>query len=385
MLKANYRKKTVNIVYCAQPYYIGGSEIQLNDIIRNINPHKFKLWVLLFDNGPVESFFREKGIRVKVITDKKWINLRRKISCFFRDNEIDLVHTLTPRIFQGAMVARLCGIPHIWHIYASFDTMFPAADKIRKRKALDFIYSLSSRVIVCSKYAYGQFSGLGLRGKVTVLNNGIDLDKYSSVTERRRIALRKVMGFAPKDFLVGTISRFSPEKRIEDFIAAASLVKKRQARAKFICVGQKNKSSYFYKLLAMNKKMGSPVKFINFRDDISKIVASLDLLVSAAVGDALSLVILEAMASGITVVAADSGGSPEMIINGKTGFLVAPKNPRRISELLIKLICDPRKMHNIGVLARKRAEKLFDIRRTARNLENIYFDLATQKQRLASS
>lgn len=348
-----HRAKKLNILYASQPYYIGGAEMALLNFIKNLNPAIFSHLVLFPAQGEAERLFRSSKIKTKIMP--------KRLSDFIKANKIDIVYTNTPQIFDAAMAAESAGIPHIWHMHCRLDSVYPNAGPLQIRKALELMHLVSAKIIVCSDFVKNQFEKQGLADKVVKINYGIDLKNFR---------------YQPKNcdkngFLAGMVSRIDPQKRPQDFIKAASRVKKRLPNAKFVLMGGGLNREYTAQIKKINSQAGSPVKFAGFCDDMAKVMRSLDALVLPSVGDASPLVILEAMACAKPVIASNSGGIPEMVIDGKTGILVPAKKPSALADAITELVNNPDKARLMGKLGRLRIEKHYNIGKNTQKLQDV--------------
>ncbi|MCA1818301.1 MAG: glycosyltransferase family 4 protein, partial [Acidobacteria bacterium] len=121
------------------------------------------------------------------------------------------------------------------------------------------------------------------------------------------------------------------------------------------------------------------VNFTGWRyapDDMPEVHAALSILVSASTRpESFGLVLAEAMAAGKPVVATNHGGAREVCVEGETALLVPPRDPRRMADAILKLLRDPSKAAAMGRAGRERAERHFDERRQARELQLLYEDV----------
>lgn len=106
----------------------------------------------------------------------------------------------------------------------------------------------------------------------------------------------------------------------------------------------------------------------------------MDLSILCSLREGFSNVILESMASGKPVIASNVGGSPEAILDGKTGFLIEPQDPDELAAKTIVLLKDKNLRERMGRAARKRAEDLFSTTKMLERYENLYQPLLRTKQ-----
>jgi glycosyltransferase involved in cell wall biosynthesis len=129
------------------------------------------------------------------------------------------------------------------------------------------------------------------------------------------------------------------------------------------------------------------VSFTGWRygpEDMPEVHAALSVLISASTSpESFGLVLIEAMATGKPVVATNHGGPREVCAEGETALLVPPQDPRRLADAILKLLRDPARAAAMGRAARERAERHFDERRHAQQLQRLYEEVLNQRGRAA--
>jgi len=169
------------------------------------------------------------------------------------------------------------------------------------------------------------------------------------------------------EFRMGVIGRISPEKGQADFLRAARILHKTAPECRFVVCGAPLFSGpaamrYCAELEALAE--GLPVEFAGWTEDVEGVLAALDLLVvpSAAI-DATPRVILEAFAAGVPVVAFASGGIPEIVEHGVTGFLVEERSAKALAFEIQELLREPARLRGVAETARQKARGEFSLER----------------------
>lgn len=120
-----------------------------------------------------------------------------------------------------------------------------------------------------------------------------------------------------------------------------------------------------------------------FSPEWRRVYEQADLFVMPTRADAAPFVFVEAMAAGIPAIGTTVGAIPEMIVEGETGFVVAPDDRRALGERIALLLGDPALRKRMGASGRRRVETHYDARKNAARLEQIFVNTATSGQRLA--
>jgi glycosyltransferase involved in cell wall biosynthesis len=121
---------------------------------------------------------------------------------------------------------------------------------------------------------------------------------------------------------IGVLGRIEPEKGQMDFVLAARRISERHSHCRFIVAGAPMFSGRAYLDRVMEASRGLPIEFLGWQDNVDALLMSLDMLVVPSTpNESAPRVILEAFSAGVPVVAFPSGGVPEIVKDGQTGFL----------------------------------------------------------------
>jgi glycosyltransferase involved in cell wall biosynthesis len=123
------------------------------------------------------------------------------------------------------------------------------------------------------------------------------------------------------------------------------------------------------------------VTFTGLRSDVPAVLASFTVSVMPSLNEALSNVVLESMAAGAPTVATRVGGTPEAVVDGVTGILVAPADSATLADAIVHLLSNPQLAGHLGCAARARIADHFSVRRMVCATEDLYTDLLERKQR----
>ena len=122
------------------------------------------------------------------------------------------------------------------------------------------------------------------------------------------------------------------------------------------------------------------IRFLGIRRDVRQILAILDLLVLPSLNEGMGRVLIEAQAAAKPVVATSVGGIPEVIINGKTGLLVPPKDPIALADAIIGLLCDREKAKRMGRAGKKGMNPDFGVEVMVERISHLYEKMIVEKR-----
>ena len=202
--------------------------------------------------------------------------------------------------------------------------------------------------------------------KITVVHNGIDTARFD----------RSVAAGDNLPVLVGTVGHLAPIKGQDIFLRAAALVSARRADVHFVIIGEDKspQMSYRRSLEGLVGELGlnAIVAMPGWSDDMPAVLSSLTLFVSAARSEPFGLAIVEAMATGLPVVATSSEGALEIIEDGFSGKLVPTADAEALAQAINDLLDDPRECSRLGDNARLTARERYSLQRMASDTERVY-------------
>lgn len=197
------------------------------------------------------------------------------------------------------------------------------------------------------------------RDKITVINNSVDMVKFSRATTVP--VLREEYNVTADTIAFGIVARLSPEKRHCDYVEAAKLVHAKIPNSLFFIIGDGP-------TMEEVKECAKGCDFIIFtgiRRDIPNVLCSLDCFVLPSEVESLPLSIREAMSMELPVICTDVGGNREIVADGITGILVQPHNPAKLAQAIEEVAADAELRKQMGQKARIFCADRFDARNWA--------------------
>lgn len=207
--------------------------------------------------------------------------------------------------------------------------------------------------------------------------NGINTQAFNNITNKKE-NLRRDLGLPITGQVVLHVGRFSQQKNHAVLIRSFHLLKQSRPDIHLWLVGEGRLRQSYERLVGELGLMDS-VHFLGVRTDIPRIMAAADIFALSSDWEGIPLVVMEAMASGLPVVATSVGGVPELITPGVTGLLVPPGHPGKIAEAILRLLDDDGLRLAIGRASQKIARANFDQVVMARKYHQIYLDLLHKK------
>ncbi|KAA3598719.1 MAG: glycosyltransferase family 1 protein [Calditrichaeota bacterium] len=196
---------------------------------------------------------------------------------------------------------------------------------------------------------------------------GIFLDDFKNCTKSE---IRTEFGVNESEFLVGFVGRLTEIKGCDIFLKGAKQVSEKADNVKFMVVGDGELREQVH-TLAKNLGISDKVIFTGMRNDIPQIFKALDVFVLTSRNEGLGRVLVEAMVSGIPIVASEVGGVPEVVEYGKSGLLFSSENISELSENILKLVSQNDLKENLISNGKRRAED-FEMQLMIDKVKSIY-------------
>lgn len=323
------------------------------------------------------EFSADRLFDIKGLTDRRSLRGRItgpwKILSLLRASEAcgaDLIYAYHLSSFPLVRTAsRLAGIPHL--------VLMQNVYKDGARRYRKFMLHRAKNIVAVSQYMLdisreALDNDKGVRG--FVVHNSLDAEAFVGSADIDRIPaeLRPPEG----NVVVGMVSTMDPHKDPQFLLRVARGVVESGGNVTFMFVGRFPDAAYEKetKELVRRLKLEENVIFTGQRDDVSSYFAALDILAhpSPRRPEAFGLVLVEAMAHGKPVVAARTGGIPEILVDGETGRLCPPNDERAFREALLTLIEDPPRRVRMGESGRERVHKCFNPEGAAEKLASAF-------------
>jgi glycosyltransferase involved in cell wall biosynthesis len=308
---------------------------------------------------------KSSGYKGKIKAIFAYHTAYKRAAEYLNRNKPDIVHINDDRsIMTWGLAAKLRGIPVIWHIRQE-----------RGNHLLDqWRLSLARSLIFVAEANRVRFKHLRRLPPNETIHNGVELNRFYPGDKRQS---KQRLGLPEERTVVGFIGNLTPRKRPEWFVEAGIDCLVKGADAHFVLIGEDlSGGPYLNRLQERVREAGVQDRFafLGYRDDIPEILRAFDILAltSEPHGEAFPRAIIEAMASGVPVVATNVAGVPEAVVSGKTGWLADPENPNDLKQKLYTLIMDKDMQEEMAFHAKEAANLRFSSDEVARRVQLIY-------------
>ena len=192
---------------------------------------------------------------------------------------------------------------------------------------------------------------------------GTDLHQFDP-SHFKKMEAQKFFGLPLDKKIVGVLGRLDKLKGQDILLRSAPEVIEQHPHVLFLVAGDETAGEHGYKEylleLCRSLEIERYVKFIPFTEDVPQLMAALDVFVLPSFSETFGLIVVEAMAMGRPIIATNAGGLPEIIVNGKTGLLIKPKDANAVARAIHRILTDAALRSSLSHSARREAFKKYD-------------------------
>ncbi len=327
--------RTVRVLHVINGEHYAGAERVQDLLAAELGKHGFQVAFACLKPGqfPRVRHFREA--RLYELPMRRSFDVRPawKVAKIVRRENFELIHCHTARsALIGGLASRLTGVPLIHHVHSPTSR----DSEHRWRGKFNAIVERMSLRRASALVAVSGSLGAHIRERgfsdetITVVPNGVPC--------RRPVGPRSA---SKLDWTFGTVALFRPRKGLEVLLRAIAMLKSQGLPVGLHAVGRFETSQYQQQIVRLTEELDlvDSVHWAGFTEDIDAELAKMDVFVLPSLfGEGLPMVILEAMAAGVPVVATDVEGIPEAIRDGRDGLIVRPDDSGSLASALERLI-----------------------------------------------
>lgn len=220
--------------------------------------------------------------------------------------------------------------------------------------------------------------GVAAPHKIRFVPNGVDTKRFRPDFQNR-FRLRAELGLQD-DFIWLAVGRFEEAKDYPNLIRAFASVVRRRGRTVLLIVGQGPLRKEVERL-ARELGVTAYLRFMGVRGDIPDLMNAADGYVMSSAWEGLPIVLLEASASGLPVVATDVGGNREVVLEGKSGILVPPKDHEALARSMLQIMALPQEIRvSMGMQARQHIEDHYALDKLVDQWEALYWEVLRKRE-----
>lgn len=373
--------KRLRIIHVLHRMGAGGTELALRRVVAGLDPESFEN--IICTVAPIAEAERTAGARYISLerSGRKTGSLVADLARVFLRERPDVVHSRNWGAIEAVVAAQLARVPRIIHSEHGRDINTMNGDPLRRRMFRRFCYALADEVFAVSRELrehYAAQAGVPA-SKFGLISNGVDTGRFQPNPEARAI-MRERLKIGDDVLVAGTVGRLDPVKDHATFLTAAEQLVTAGARLHFVIVGggpehdplrsRIDASPVLRKRFILAGEAARPEDWLN----------AFDIFVLPSLSEGMSNTVLEAMATALPCVVTAVGANPDLVEDGRTGFLVEARDADTLADRMLELAADPQLRSTFGRRGRLKVETQFSLPRMIANYTRLYAANATQRR-----
>ena len=352
-------------MFLLQGLGFGGLEKMACDLAISLKKNKIDVEVCCFDElGEFYKQLKDNNIPVFFLPRRPGVDLSYfvKFARLIKKRKVNIVHAHNSTAWFYSVFA--CLISKVPLIYTEHDRSFPTPLHL---KLLHYFFGKCSKVIAVSKAVKEDLERFEKIKDIEVIVNGIDASLFCPATYKEKLFYKKELGFGYDDIVMINVGRMDKLKNQAIILDVLKEIKE----VKLILVGDgENRRAVEEKAKSLG--LEDRVLFLGKRTDVNRLLRGADIFIFPSLTEGLPLAVIEAMASGMPIIASRVGGIPELVQPEVNGFLINPNSFSDIKRAVEKLVFDRDLRIQMGQNSRILFEKEFSLEQMTNKYKEVY-------------
>ena len=375
--------RPLRVLHVVNRLDLGGTESGILKVATGLPGHEF-IHAVCTARGHSPEFAQQRAFSGEIFdaADSKSQRqlLVHRFARVIRRFRPDVVHSRNWGAIEAVFAAKLAGVPAIVHSEHGYELHILKGLPLRQRLIRRAAYAAADAVFtVTSDLRDYHARQAGVRSsRITVIPNGVDSERFTP-RQQATSASRAALGLPKNSFLIGTVGRLVAIKDQALLIRAAQALADCGRNVSVALAGDGPERSNLA-ALAAQLSFSDHVHFLGASKNVPEFLNALDVFVLPSVSEGMSNTLLEAMSSGLPIVATSVGGNPELIENQVSGLLFPAGDAARLIEHLSFLAEDSERRRDLGTKARERILDRFRLDAMLNSYRNLYQSLVARRR-----
>lgn len=345
--------------------------------------------VCTFKDGPLRQEIEQVGVKVEVLPQRRYgvvalplfimdmVRIWKSLAELVKRYDVDVVqtHLLASLDFLVLLLLYTTDLRVVLWTFHNVRFELTAAMLPRhkwlllpKRYSHRLLYRLASHLVsgfiaVSDEVKEAMIETIGpIQDKIVVVDNGVDVRRYGRPVDR--VAIRHQLGLEANTRLIAVVATLKEQKGHRYLIEAMAVIVPRHPDLHVLFIGDGELREEL-QVQVERLNLGHHIYFLGSRSDVPQLLAACDLFVLPSLWEGLSMALLEAMATGLPIVATEVSGTVQVLVPNETGILVPPGEPGRLTHAIERLMSDPERAQAMGAAARRRVAAEFSAQKQA--------------------
>lgn len=355
----------MRILFIIESLKCGGKERRLIELLKGMSPEHDIQLILMSEEIHYKEVY-DLGIKIykfkrNIFNDFLILSKFKIILENFQPNIVNCWDNIAALHF-----VLICNFKKITFINSMITSAPPKISRFSKLYFINlFLYKFSD-IILSNSYA-GLISYNAPLKKCSVIRNGFNFERLTVLESKKEVKAKLEVGNSK---IIGMVASFSEKKDYETLIKAANLILKIRKDVVFVAIGEGPLLKYTKSLV--KSEMQSNFRFLGKIDKVESFINIFDIAILSTFSEGISNSILEYMSLSKPVIATYGGGTNELVINNKTGFLIEPRNHKKLSQKIIYLLNNEKISIEMGSKGRRRVENEFSINHMISSTINLF-------------
>jgi glycosyltransferase involved in cell wall biosynthesis len=382
------RNGKLNVMHIISDLNIGGAQ----EVVRTLVEYLLASGdcqpvVCTFTDGPLRQDIERAGIKVEILPQRRYsivalplfvmdmVRIWKSLAELVKRYDVDVVqtHLLASLDFLVLFLLYTTDLRVVlWTFHnARFELTAAMLPKhkwllLPKRYSHRLLYRMASHLVsgfiaVSDEVEKAMIETIGpIQDKIVVVDNGVDVRRYGRPVDR--VAIRHQLGLETNTRLIATVATLKEQKGHRYLIEAMAAIVPRHPDLHVLFIGDGEQREEL-QVQVERLNLGHHIHFLGSRSDVPQMLAASDLFVLPSLWEGLPMALLEAMATGLPIVATEVSGTVQVMVPNETGILVPPGDSMQLAQAIERLLSDPERAQAMGAAARRRVEAEFSAQR----------------------
>ena len=372
----------IRVMHVVNSLAKGGLENGLVNLIQRMDSGAFEHIVCTL-RGLGPNLERLPLDRVRVVTlDASGWSARVQTPALVRQiraMQPDIVHSRNWSAVEAVFAARLAGGCRVVHSEHGFEEDAAKPEPWRRSLVRRSAFELAHRVVSVSWQARDVHAGrTGYRAdKIQVIHNGVDGARFHPDDETRQ-RLRAELRLSKSDLCIGCVANLVPVKDHKTLLEAMRIFAGHHPASRLLLIGEGPERTRLQAIVDAEPELRERVVFLGLSNRVAELLRAMDVFVLPSVAEGICNSLLEALATGVAVIATTVGGNPEVVEDGESGLLFRAGDAAGLANHLAALAASPDRRARLATGGIRRAQHEFSIDSMVQNYEQLYGSLRSQ-------
>lgn len=365
----------IRILHVVDSLGKGGLENGLVNLISRLDRQRFEHVVCAMRRlGPNAERLEAAGARVVCLAGQTGTRFQiRTLIRTIREVSPDLVHSRNWAAIEAVLAGKWAGARGVIHGEHGLEADTAKTEPWRRNCFRRLAFEAADRVLSVSNQLrdlHARRTGFPAR-RITVIHNGVDSERFRPEPSLRA-RVRAELGIAEDQYCIGCVGNLTPVKDYGTALRAIGALDKACKDWRLLVIGEGAERGQLEEFVQGHPEWKDRVSFMGLSHRVPELLAAMDVYVLSSVIEGISNSLLEAMASGLPVVATAVGGNPEVVVDGESGLLFPAGDFNGLAAHLLSLRQQPELRARLSRQARRRVREEFSIDSMVRSYQEVY-------------